>query len=262
MKVPALKQTRKILAAVVLSGFGMAQAEAQGTFKADIGGLQLGMTPAQARAALKAFDPGLQITEVSGYFTYSDGFNHALQTPQFLDKLEAKPQGGYSTSFTVYFSTSTSDPRVIAVSRQTASQTPPSAAQFESSLISKYGEPTARVPLSDLVWEEPGKPQCTRTLNYKKQMEVNLSGLTRTTALQNLQLRRRTPAIKLPADLTQCGAYLHVTRFNGDPVDRFNATLMDLGALVKSEQDGTAWVEKLAADAAGKRASQGQVPKL
>jgi hypothetical protein len=263
VNVPSLNGfRRKAAALLLLGGFCIAPSYAQSTFTADIGGLQLGMTPDQVRAALKAFDAGLKITEVSGYFTYSDGANHALQTPQFLDKLEAKPSGGYSTSFIVYFSTSTSDPRVIAVTRMTASQTPPTAAQFETSLQEKYGKPSARIPLSDLVWEEPGKPQCTRNINYKKEMEVNITGLTRETVPQYLQLRRRTAANKLPSDLTQCGAYLHVTRFNEDPVRRFNVVLIDLGAVMKSEENGSAWVEKLAAEAVAKRTAQGTVPKL
>jgi sulfur transfer complex TusBCD TusB component (DsrH family) len=56
------------------------------------------MTPAQVRTALKAFDAGLKITEVSGYYTYSDGVTHTLQTPQFLDKLEATPAQAYASS--------------------------------------------------------------------------------------------------------------------------------------------------------------------
>ena len=264
MSLSNLIRNHKWLTSVVvlLCNIGIANVHAQSTFKADIGGIQLGMTPEQVRAALKAFDPGLNVTEVSGYFTYSDGVTHTLQSPQFLDKLEATPTQSYATSFVVYFSTSTSDPRVIAVTRETGSQTPPSAAQFDESLIAKYGQPTARVLLSDMVWEESGKPKCTQTLNYKKQLETNVSNLAREGALRQLQMRQNDKRNNLPADLTQCPAYLQIGRINADPVTRFNATLLDLGGIVKSELDGSAWVDKLAAAAVEKRASQGQVPKL
>lgn len=265
MIAPTLaRQSKAFLSAAIFLAacMGIAESHAQSTFKADIGGIQLGMTPAQARTALKAFDPGLKITEVSGYFTYSDGVSHTLQTPQFLDKLEATQTQSYASSFIVYFSTSVSDPRVISVTRQTGSQTPPTAAQFDASLIAKYGQPTARVQLSDMVWEEPGKPKCTQTLNYKKQLETNISGMARENVLQQLEMRQKNKMNGLPADLTQCGAYLHIGRFNGDPVVRFSATLLDLGAAAKSEMAGSAWVDKLATDAAGKRTSQGQMPKL
>jgi hypothetical protein len=115
--------------------------------------------------------------------------------------------------------------------------------------------------LSDLVWEEPGKPKCTQT-NYKKQLETNTGNLTWESAFKVMEMPQKDERNGLPADLTQCGAYLQIGRFNGDPVVRFSATLLDIGSVVKSESDGTAWVDKLATDAASKRTSQGQMPKL
>ncbi len=52
-------------------------------------GIRLGMTEAEARGALQAFDPELKIAAVTGVFDYSDGVNHTLKTPGFLDRLEA-----------------------------------------------------------------------------------------------------------------------------------------------------------------------------
>ncbi len=54
----------------------------------EMAGIRLGMTEAEARAAIRAFDPTLRITSVMGVFNYNDGVNHALRTPEFLDRLE------------------------------------------------------------------------------------------------------------------------------------------------------------------------------
>lgn len=54
------------------ASFLASTAQAQSSFNADIVGVRLGMTEADVRAALQAFDPNLKITPVMGVFNYSD----------------------------------------------------------------------------------------------------------------------------------------------------------------------------------------------
>jgi len=83
----------------------------------EIAGLRLGMTEAEARAALRALDPALRITPpVMGVSNYSDGVNPILKTPEFLDRLEGSK--GQGASFTVYFSGPAGEVRVIGISRR------------------------------------------------------------------------------------------------------------------------------------------------
>jgi hypothetical protein len=95
---------RSAIALVVILGASPA-AFAQGTApeKLDVVGIRLGMTEAEVRGALKAFDPELKIAAVTGVFNYSDGVNHALKTPGFLDRLEAG-NGNQGASIKVCFS--------------------------------------------------------------------------------------------------------------------------------------------------------------
>ncbi|MCF8710129.1 hypothetical protein [Rhizorhapis sp. SPR117] len=83
----------------------------------EIAGLRLGMTEAEARAALRALDPALRITPVMGVSNYSDGVNPILKTAEFLDRLEGS-KGHQGASFTVYFSGPAGEVRVIGISRR------------------------------------------------------------------------------------------------------------------------------------------------
>ncbi|MDP2193610.1 MAG: hypothetical protein Q8K36_03695, partial [Alphaproteobacteria bacterium] len=185
-----------------------------------------------------------------------------LKTPEFLDRLEATAPIAYSTSFIIHFSTPPGEPRVIGIERQTASQTPPSAADYEAGLIAKYGQPVSRSVTHNLVWEEPEKPRCGRSLNHKKQLEPDVFTKNRNKALQVVESRQRNKANGLPADLTSCGAYHTYLRNGLDPVVRFNAHMYDLGGIVASERRSGAWVAQIKADAIKKRQAGGKVPKL
>lgn len=256
----------RILSSIVMlaAGLGFPPAQAQDAYQADIAGLRLGMTEAEVRAALQDFDSTLRIESVMGYFTYSDGVNYSLHTPEFLDRVEAKPPQAYSTSFTVYFSGPPGEPRVVLIHRSTASNAPPTAAQYEAGLFEKYGLPTARLVANRLLWEEPGKPQCMRELDYKRELQPSVpSSLSRDSALQLLEARQRNRANnKLPDDLTTCGAYLYYDRAGLDPVLRFTAELIDLGAIAASEYGSSEWVEGLIAEAVSKREAQAVTPKF
>lgn len=236
----------------------------------DIVGIKLGMTEAEVRGALKAFDPGLKLTSVMSVFNYSDGVNHILKTPEFLDRLKAS-QGNQPQSIEVYFSGPVGDVRVIGVSRVAMVSSPPTRAQFEQSLATKYGPPAGLSNGSQNapVWESAGKTSCVRVKDHRGQNAINLGAgdlgkmlMTNANAEQFLTSRRGNVSKGLlPADLTQCGAFLNYF-FTGDPIRDFYAYMYDLGAMVVTERSRTAWVSNLKAEAIRKREGKGQAPKL
>jgi hypothetical protein len=257
-------------AAVALSALASPPAQGAPEEKLDIAGVRIGMTEAEARAALVAFDPGLDISPVMAVFNYSDGVNQ-LNSPEFLDRLEGRLPG-LGLVFKVYFSGPVGEVRVIGLRRAgLVMNNPPTAAQFIDSLLAKYGQPTglSRGDKSQPVWEAAGKPSCIRVRDYKNDIVINLSpgmgeGLADTAAAEQFFAGRsgnNTGRGLIPADFTQCGAYLSYF-FTGDPVRNFNAEVFDLGAMVSTERSRTAWVDQLEAEAVSKRKGQGATPRL
>lgn len=255
----------RALAAILLLAVAAPAAAAQ---EWDIAGIRLGMTEAEARAALTAFDAGLKVVPVMGVFNYSDGVNPILKTPEFLDRLEGS-KGNEGVSVKVYFSGPVGEVRVISVYRTvTAVPAPPTASQFVQALFSKYGQPsgTSRANKQHLVWESSGKPSCIR---IKDGNRVSLDAVSGTSLMVNAAVeqfftQRRNNIMGrglIPNDLTQCGAYLGYN-YMGDPVRSFFAEANDLGAMVATERSRTAWVKQLQAEAVRKRQGQGQAPKL
>ncbi len=244
----------------LMLGSTVAAVQAQTAFTPDIAGVRLGMTEAEVRSALKAFDGSLEFTPYLAGFTYSDGVDHTLQTPEFLERLEAQTRAGYSSGFVVHFTTPPSSPRVMSVERTTGSRQPPSIAQFEDGLIRKYGEPTGRQEQDGLLWEQAGKPRCARMVDYRKQIVPMIKGITVATVPKTLEHRQRSKGHPLPADLSQCGAYVFYQRYNSDPVDRFTGELRDLGLIVANERATQAWVAGLEDAAVARRKARGQTP--
>lgn len=246
-------------------------AHAQGTPGAafEIAGIRLGMTEDEARAAIEAFDPTLEVTDVIGVYNYSDGVRQH-QTPEFLDRIEALDRTKMGVK--VYFSGPVGDVRVIAVTRQVDPlQNPPTVDQFRQSLVDRFGEPAGLNgpgvnPPMNIVWEEAGKPACTR-MRDRTRNEVSLSvpPLQLMASVEEYFEKRRTTPIyyELPSDMARCGAVLNYDFGpTQDIVLAFTAELKDIGALVATERARNAWVSELEAEATRQRQSQGQVPRL
>ncbi len=244
---------------------------AQGTTedKLEIAGVRIGMTEVQVRAALAAFDPDLEVTSIMGVYTYSDGVNVGLRTPEFLDRLEGHKGGRGNVSIKVLFSGPGNDVRVIAMSRQAHTPNPPTQAQFTQSLIDKYGQPAGfnRASPGSPVWEGAGKPSCIRARDSKGQVAIDYgSSIGASDFMQGERvedlLRSGTTVQGLrPTDLTRCGTFLsyYLPR---EPVTSFQAYLYDLGAIVVTHRSRAAWVEQLQVEAVRKRQAQGQTPRL
>lgn len=242
----------------------LAHAQSTPAPKLEIANVHIGMTEAEVRTAIRAFDPTLEITAVMGAYNYRDGVS-MLTTPEFLDRLEAMK--GNSAGIKVYFSGPVGDARVIGVYRsELVTANPPSAAQFAQSLISKYGQPAGinGTNMSNIVWEEAGKPSCVRVRNGNK-VGVSVIPMKNVNSFEDFYTKRRTQPVwrgMLPSDLTQCGAVVDYNFHGGDPVRTFEAELKDLGAIIATERSRTAWVNQLQAEAVRKRQAQGQAPKF
>lgn len=236
----------------------------------DIAGIRVGMTEAEARAALAAFDATLEVVDVWAEFNYDDGVSYTLKSPEFLDRLEAH-QGNQGAAIRVYFSGPVGDAKVIGVSRSGILPNPPTAAQFMDGLIAKYGQPSgfSRENRTHPVWEGAGKTSCVKGRDYRNVVVIDVAAglgesLMNNSSAEDYLVKRganHTAKGLIPADPSQCGTYL-AYHFFGDPVSTFGAEVYDLGAAVATERSRAAWVEQLQAEAVRKRQGEGQVPRL
>ncbi len=236
----------------------------------DIAGIRIGMTEAEVRAALASFDPQLEIADIWAAFNYSDGVNHVLKSPEFLDRLEAH-QASQGATIRVYFSGPNEDVLAIGVGRSALMSNPPTSTQFMESLVAKYGPPSgfSRTGTSQPVWEGRSKVSCVRGRDYQDNVVIDLSAglgesLLANAATEDYLIKRsasNTGRGLIPSDPTICGVYLSYY-FVGDPVREFQAEMYDLGAMVATERSRSAWVDQLQSQAIQKRQAQGEAPRL
>lgn len=238
----------------------------------DIAGIKLGMTEAEARAALKAFDAQSPIKPQHQAFSYSDGVSH-FQTPPFLNALQMTigPMA-MSTGIKVWFSDHLSgEPRVIGVARRHQDHSPaaPTLAKFNQSLEGKYGKPTGVASPRDPVWEEAGKPSCIRVKDYYGKVQPGpgpftsmAQSLTDPRGFENEIEKNRAGGAPLPKDLATCGTFVFYSHADADPVKVFYGGLFDVGAMIATERARNKWVDDLEAEAVRKRESQSQGPRL
>lgn len=267
-----MKALPGIFLGVVLSVSVPAHAEGIPASGMDIAGLRIGMTEADAMAALRAFDPGAKVTRRTvASFPYFDGAS-MLQAPEFLDQLEVSTNGG---PFRVWFTGLPSESRVFAVNRRGAAERPPGSEQFVSSLVSKYGPFDARSPARPggqtvVQWGEEGKPQCTVGKDRAGQRvpaENSTGTLLPPQAAKTLEQQARQgyphlrEALGTAMDPARCGVVLRY-EWLGDPVASFEAWLVDQGGMIAMGRQSAQWVEQLKADAVRAREGQGTVPRL
>ena len=237
-----------LVPALLLAATGLAQAEF------DVAGLKLGMTEAQAKAAMKAYNPAFRISPVYGYFSYFDGKTHGAQTPQFLDRIEALDSGN-QVELAVQFSGPPSTPKVIGIKRQSFNHTnPPSPQQFKEALHAKYGAPNV-ADKGTLVWDQAGKPQCNRA--DPKRVGHNAYNYGGTEKQLGFLTRKG-----LPANLEQCGSFMVYQFQDYQAVTGFNVYVTDVGAYVQSERDADKWVQSLEQQAQQKTTASGKTPRL
>ncbi|PZR81045.1 MAG: hypothetical protein DI537_38680 [Stutzerimonas stutzeri] len=231
--------------------------------KMDIAGVRIGMTEAEARAALTAFDPSMRIIRTTTRYNYSPGEGRAEQsTPEFFDRLEVRTANGAVDLFTVYFANPPGEARVVAIERPNLAHTqnPPTQQQFRASLTAKYGQPSF-VGEAEIVWEEAGKPRCSFSRAQNRPLG---GGLTRERLFPTLSQAQqsRTGILTLPTDIATCGQVLSYVHGTYGPVTIARASLLDMGAIWAADMRTTAWVNGLKAEAKRKADAQAQAPKL
>lgn len=226
----------------------------------DILGIRLGMTEAEVRAAMLAYEPKGQVVVTRLTLPYGDKVS-TYQTEPFLGRLELRTRRQtMQTPLKVQFSGPGGAPRVIAVEREAFGlPDPQTPAQFQQSLEAKYGKPSAYTPGRRMpMWEEPGKPPCARDAQGEPMPYNTFKSLEEAQRMQG----RAATARPLPADLTTCGAYLQYDYAMSGPVRSFVARLVDLGGLAATEQARRDLVKRLEDEAVRRREGQAQRPRL
>ncbi|MEX6725660.1 hypothetical protein ABU113_14380 [Sphingosinicellaceae bacterium M-36] len=243
-----------------------AQTAATPAARMDIAGVRIGMTEAQTRAALTAFDPGMRIIRVTSRYNYAagEGRPENLSTPEFLDRLEVQPARGGFELFIVHFATPPAEPRVIAIERPNLAHTqnPPTQQQFRASLLAKYGQPSF-AEAHQLVWEEAGKPRCAFTRRGNRPHAGDELRRNRVVPTFQNEQRYQSLGLTLARDPAACGQLLiYSYDIWSGPVRTARASLVDLGAVWSAEVRSSQWVNGLKAEAARKADARAQPPRL
>lgn len=229
----------------------------------DILGVKLGMTSAEALAALKAQDPKLTFTNIDSYFGYSDGVKN-YETKPFLSEIQARRTGTHPSSpaeIRLYFTPPPNAQKLWVIERrEKVTQNPPSFAQYTAALNEKYGKPVA-TDGSRFAWDFPaGKQGCLRKSQTAAQTDFRPDiGGNLDTVLQFNRARKMTPA-----DFTQCASSLFValSSMSGDVVNAYSFLMVDVAANEVARSAANKWVGELEAGVKKARESKGQTPAL
>ena len=237
----------------------------------DVVGIRLGMTPAQARAALLAHAPKGELTEFTRQFSYNDGVKDQ-QLPGFLASLTVRqaPTSGSSETLEVMFSAPPMEQRAIRVIRTLTMPNDPLALErAAASVTQKYGKASAVMEAhtgmgSILRWVEAGRTVCgdtAATSNDARQVppvDNSASGLSHYKAWHQRKLA--------PADPSNCSAALVVNLVTVAPrnplVKEMKFVMTDPGYAVPAMQATAKQIAELQAEARKTRQSSGTAPKL
>lgn len=233
----------------------------------DIIGIRLGMSPEQARAAIKAHAPQAQVTDFTRQFSYTDG-GKPRQMPGFLGSITAQ-QGPTNKSETleVMFSAPPMEQRVIRVIRTLVMVDDPLPMERAMAAVTqKYGPPPRVLEANNgrgniSRWVEAGRTVCGDTspssMDARQVPPVDNSpmGLSQYEAWQRRKLA--------PADAANCSAALVVnlvTRAPREPlVTEMKFVMTDPGYAVPAMR---ATAQQIAEQAGKARQNSGATPKL
>ena len=236
----------------------------------DIVGIRLGMSPEQARAAIKAHAPKAEVTDTTRQFSYNDGVRQQ-QTPGFLGGITAT-QGPSNKSETleVMFSAPPMEQRVIRVIRTLVMIDDPLPMERAMAAVTqKYGQPPRVLEAHNgrgnfLRWVEAGKTVCgdnaPTSMDARQTPPVDNSpaGLSPYEAWQRRKLA--------PADAAQCSAALVVnlvTRAPREPlVTEMKFVMTDPGYAIPAMRATAQQLADLQAQAGKARQNSGATPKM
>lgn len=254
-----------IAALVLLAGAALALAAPDW----DIVGIRLGMSPAQARAAMAAHAPKAQTTDYTRQFVYSDGVQQK-PLPGFLSVINAS-QGPTNKSETleVMFSAPPMEQRVIRVIRTLAMYDDPlPMARAMASVTQKYGKPAtvleANMGSGNFSrWLEPGKTACGDTAPTS--MDARQAPPVDNTPNGFSQYGAWQQRKQAPADASNCSAALVVnlvTRPGNAFVREMKFTMTDPGYAIPAMRATAKQIADLEAQARKARQNSGTAPKL
>ena len=149
------------------------------------------------------------------------------------------------------------------------------AVKAVQALVARYGPYAARTPpvaggRAVVHWSEDGKPQCSVDKDRKGQRipwNNAMGTLLQPGAVKVLEqyARQRVPhlveALGPNLDVARCGIVLRY-EWNSEPVQNFEAWLVDQGGMIASNRKSAEWVEQLKAEAVRKLKGQGTAPKF
>jgi hypothetical protein len=230
----------------------------------DIVGLRLGMTQAEATAALQAYSPAMKLQVVEGFYNYTDGVNQ-LATPNFVSRIEGYLPSPLSEgpNFVVLLTPPPEGGKVWAVERrERVADNPPSIVQFKQSLLEKYGTPAGESRNgAAVVWKLPGsQPNCLQNPSDVAYPQFSPIGDREVeTRLQYAQQTRRAPA-----DLGECAKTLHyaLETPDGQTLGRVQAVLLDVATYARASAAATAEVTALEEAARKTREAGAKGPRL
>jgi hypothetical protein len=131
----------------------------------DILGLRLGMTEAEARAALQEINPRFHIRADEQRYLYNDGMrDHQAGAALGLLRAESpRERGAAQVRLVLRFSPMPGEPRVVSIYRNEQMLVdPPTGQQFQAGLVQKYGPPVAQWQgPTVLAWDAPGGVGCS-----------------------------------------------------------------------------------------------------
>lgn len=237
----------------------------------DIVGLKLGMTPAQARAALLAHASKAEISDTTRQFTYNDGVrDQAL--PGFLASITARQGATLTKSETleVMFSAPPMEQRVIRVIRHVAMVDDPLPMERAMETVTqKYGKPPKLRVASDsrgnvLRWDEPGKTVCGDTSPNSFDGLVPPPVDHQPQALSGYEAWKRRKLA--PADASSCSGALLINLITSTPrgslVSEIKFTMTDPGYAIPAMQATAKQIADMQAQARKSRGSSGPALKL
>ena len=224
----------------------------------DIAGLKLGMSPAQAKAALVAagFDPK-SLSESMATYRYNDGAN-GHETEAFLDRISAYKRedrnGGRAVdTFNLVFAPPPEGGHLVMIRRKISNPIdPPTVAEYRTALTKKYGKPDVDRTGSPMWFAPRGAVNCMQTGTAPEAVDgIMLS-------VNSMKARRKI------TDPSQCASMLEYRMsavLNG-PANTVTAILTDVPGWAKAYLASQEWVEAQRQAAVKARESKASKPKL
>lgn len=236
----------------------------------DIAGLKLGMSPDQAKAALKAFgvDPA-RIQEVKRNYRYIDGVN-AHSTPEFLDHISAdknvlKNGQWVKDMFMLVFAPPPKGGQLVSVVRTIENYVdPPTVADYRAAIIEKHGKPDEDRS-GRLTWLDPKNGVNCTPLGGTGVIEVDavMSNIYMGSAKQGWRLNQLRNANKIrdPSDCARVLQY-QIPTMPSQPAKRVSAGMVDAAGWVQAYLATLEWIDAQRQQAVQQREGKAAKPKL